>query len=154
VQFSSLICTDFKRPNLPLGLSGDPGGFPLYRDGDVVGGVGVEGDGRYSVDPDPADFDVSLEEQAALAGTIGFDTPDLIRADNILADGIRLPYSNAKPESAGGTLPAGDFLLGPLPGFPSSLVPGTAGGVSGRTDPRFPVRGGAFLSAADVAQIL
>lgn len=162
VQFSSLICTDFKRPPLPLGLSGDPGGLPLYRSGDVVGGVGVEGDGLYGVDPDPADADQSSEEQAALAGTIGFEAPASIRADNILADGIRLSYANAQPLGAGASLAAGDFVP-LLPGLapsvprgapPSSLVPTAIGGIAGRADPRFPVRAGSALGAADVARML
>ena len=32
----------------PLGLSADPGGFPLYKSGTVVGGVGVLADGFYT----------------------------------------------------------------------------------------------------------
>ncbi len=36
--------------NLPLGLSGDPGGVGIYKNGVAVGGVGVEVDGFYSVD--------------------------------------------------------------------------------------------------------
>ena len=32
----------------PLGLSADPGGFPLYKSGTVVGGVGVIADGLYA----------------------------------------------------------------------------------------------------------
>ena len=44
VQFSSLACSDVNRVS-PLGLAADPGGFPLYKNGRVVGGIGVEGDG-------------------------------------------------------------------------------------------------------------
>ena len=47
VQFSQLICGDVTLANggagprpLPLGLSADPGGIPLYKNGDLVGGVG------------------------------------------------------------------------------------------------------------------
>ena len=56
VQFSNLRCSDVDRgsgaysaamANLPLGLSADPGGLPLYKDGVAVGGIGVEGDGIY-----------------------------------------------------------------------------------------------------------
>ena len=51
VQFSSLPCTDIKNnPPLPLGLAGDPGGMPLYKNGSLVGGIGVEADGVYSID--------------------------------------------------------------------------------------------------------
>ena len=73
VQFSSLPCTDFKSPFLPAGLSADPGGIPLYKGGRVAGGLGVEADGVYTLDPDPADDDVSLEEGAALLGARRFD---------------------------------------------------------------------------------
>src|SRR5262245_6294589 len=46
VQFSQLPCGDIN-PVLPLRLSGDPGGVPLYRDGKLAGGIGGEGDGIY-----------------------------------------------------------------------------------------------------------
>jgi uncharacterized protein GlcG (DUF336 family) len=83
VQFSSLPCGDFKRPGSPLGLAGDPGGLPLYREGHVVGGLGIEGDGVYGVDADPAELDAPPEESVALAGAAGFEAPDLIRASQI-----------------------------------------------------------------------
>src|SRR5215468_3360811 len=63
VQFSSLPCSDIKQPNLPLGLSGDPGGVGIYKNGFAVGGVGVEGDGFYSVDLNLADADINAEER-------------------------------------------------------------------------------------------
>jgi hypothetical protein len=39
VQFSQLLCSDVN-PSLPLGLAADPGGIPLYKNGQPVGGVG------------------------------------------------------------------------------------------------------------------
>src|SRR5207302_40469 len=57
VQFSSLPCSDIKIPGLPLGLSADPGGLPLYKNGQAVGGIGIEGDGLYTVDRHPTDLD-------------------------------------------------------------------------------------------------
>src|SRR5262249_29672806 len=49
VQFSSLSCSDIAGASTgtagpksaPLGLSADPGGLPLYKNGTVVGGIGV-----------------------------------------------------------------------------------------------------------------
>ncbi len=153
VQFSSLPCGDFKKPGSPLGLSGDPGGLPLYKQGRVVGGVGVEGDGVYGVDTDPADLDSPPEERAALGGARGFEAPDLIRAEQILADGIRLPFANPAI-LAGSTAAAGSYLVPARGGQPSAYVAASAGGVSGRTDPRFSIRAGAVLTAADVSTIL
>jgi uncharacterized protein GlcG (DUF336 family) len=153
VQLSSLPCTDFKRPALPLGLSGDPGGVPLYKGHDLVGGLGVEGDGVYGVDLDPADLDQTPEERAAVAGSSGFQAPDDIRGDRILADGVRLPFVNAEmPASIG--LGGGSELVAPRDGSPTSFTDVMLAGVPGQTDPRFPIRAGSALSAADVRRVL
>ena len=40
---------------LPLGLSGDPGGLPLYKDGQAVGGIGIESNGIETIVFDPAE---------------------------------------------------------------------------------------------------
>jgi uncharacterized protein GlcG (DUF336 family) len=96
VQFSSLPCSDIKNnPPLPLGLAADPGGMPLYKNGSLVGGIGVEADGRYSLQRDPFDTSTPVEELIAIAGSRGFEAPSGIRSDQILLDGVRLPYSNA-----------------------------------------------------------
>jgi uncharacterized protein GlcG (DUF336 family) len=144
VQFSSLPCSDIKQPALPVGLSGDPGGLPVYKNGVPVGGVGVEGDGSYTVDTDPTDFDQPFEEVIAASAVRGFEAPSLVRSDNILVDGIRLPYTNvtnvpAPPTIPFATLPGvGLIIFGPggtLP--PSAFVPAVVGGISGEVDPRF-----------------
>jgi uncharacterized protein GlcG (DUF336 family) len=167
VQFSSLPCSDIKKPALPLGLSGDPGGLPIYKDGVAVGGVGIEGDGIYTVDRDPSDFDQPIEELIAASAVRGFEAPALIRADNILVDGIRLPYANVASPPAPATLPFGS-LPGIVPGaFPirsaqtSAFVAADAGGVSGEVDTRFfPFVGGTVpagpdaLTATDVQTII
>jgi len=165
VQFSSLPCSDIKKPALPLGLSGDPGGLPIYKDGVAVGGVGIEGDGSYTVDRDPADFDQPFEELIAASAVRGFEAPALIRADNIFVDGIRLPYSNVTNPPAPATL-----NFGSLPGVVSSpirsaqtsvFVPANVGGVAGEVDTRFfPFSGGAVpagpnaLTSTDVQTII
>ena len=164
VQFSSLPCGDIKKPGLPLGLSGDPGGLPIYKDGAAVGGVGIEGDGLYTVDRDPSDFDQPFEAAIAVAAVRADSSRrGVIRADNILVDGIRLPYTNVTNAPAPATIP---FSSLPGAGFigvtlPSAFVPAMVGGVSGEVDPRFfpfvgsslPA-GGNSLTAGDVQTII
>ena len=103
VQFSQLPCSDlaarasdgFIGPKRsPLGLSADPGGFPLYQNGVVVGGIGVIADGVYGLDTNVLDRDNDLDEAIALAGTVGFEAPVSIRADRITADGTSLRYTD------------------------------------------------------------
>ncbi len=136
VQFSSLPCSDIKKPSARLGLSGDPGGLPIYKNGLPAGGIGVEGDGLYTVDRDPTDNDQPFEELIAAAGIRGFEAPALIRADNILADGIRLPFTNVTvpPASATAVSIAGAIISAPPA---SAFVPQVLGGVAGEVDPRF-----------------
>lgn len=108
VQFSQLPCSDLAArygaggsmasigpKRSPLGLSADPGGFPLYKDGVVVGGIGVMADGVYGFDPNILDVDNDPEEAIALAGTVGFEAPAAIRADRIYVDGTQLRFSDA-----------------------------------------------------------
>lgn len=110
VQFSQLPCSDLtvrqatngvptglvdatagpKRS--PLGLSADPGGLPLYKSGVVVGGVGIEIDGLYTIDASVMDQDSDVEEIVALAGQSGFAPPDDIRANRIFVEGKSLRY--------------------------------------------------------------
>ena len=108
VQFSSLPCSDLNRafsslrPSVgparsPLGLAADPGGFPLYKNGVMVGGVGVIADSVYGADLNISDTDQNLDELIALAATIGFDAPEDRRADRITVDAKNLRYSDAVP---------------------------------------------------------
>ena len=168
VQFSQLECSDIKKPGLPLGLSADPGGYPLYKNGVHAGGVGIEGDGIYTVDRDPRDFDKPFEEIIAVAAARGYETPATIRGDNILVDGVRLPFRNVEE----GDLPnAPTIPFASLPGAvdpiypiraaqPSAFVPTTVGGVNGAADLRFfPFQNSLTgspraLTAAEVNQII
>lgn len=102
VQFSQLACSDVTikgsgsagpRP-LPLGLSGDPGGIPLYKNGDIVGGIGVEFDGLYTVDRNVFDTDEDPEERVALAASRGFEAPSERVADVISVAGRSLRFSD------------------------------------------------------------
>ena len=101
VQFSQLICGDVTLANggagprpLPLGLSADPGGIPLYKNGDLVGGVGIEFDGLYTIDRDIQDYDDAPEERVALAASVSFEAPAQRVADNISLAGRSLRFSD------------------------------------------------------------
>lgn len=108
VQFSQLACSDLVNKKTvsdaptvgpqrsPLGLSADPGGFPLYKSGTVVGGVGVLADGEYSIDTVFGDQSQSLDEAIAMAATYGYGVPANRRADEITAGGILLEYTNTE----------------------------------------------------------
>jgi uncharacterized protein GlcG (DUF336 family) len=57
-----------------------PGSAGLYRNGMLVGGLGVSGDG------------VDQDDYVTNGGTAGFEAPTNIRADQIMDQGVRLPY--------------------------------------------------------------
>jgi uncharacterized protein GlcG (DUF336 family) len=108
VQFSQLPCSDLTArygasgataligpKRSPLGLAADPGGFPLYKNGVVVGGIGVMADGDYGFDPNTLDVDNDPEEAIALAGTVGYEAPTAIRADHLYVDGTQLRFADA-----------------------------------------------------------
>jgi uncharacterized protein GlcG (DUF336 family) len=166
VQFSSLPCSDIKIPGLPLGLSGDPGSVPIYKNGEAVGGVGIEGDGVYTVDRDPSDPDQPYEEAIAVSAVRGFESPSVIRGDNILVDGIRLAYLNVTNAPVPATIPFGGLPgaidpLYPIRGAqPSEFTPAVVGGIAGEVDTRFfpfiasPTVAANSLTAADVGAII
>ena len=154
VQFSSLPCSDIKKPSARLGLSADPGGLPIYKNGLPAGGIGIEGDGLYTVDRDPADDDQPFEELIAAAGIRGFEAPALIRGGNILVDGIRLPFTNVtNPPSPTTTASIAGAIISAPPS--SEFVPQVVGGVAGEVSPRFfPFVGSTGLTASDVGTII
>jgi uncharacterized protein GlcG (DUF336 family) len=167
VQFSQLLCSDVN-PRSPLGLAADAGGLPLYKGGIKVGGVGIEGDGKYNLDLDPSDFDVPPEELIAVAATRGFEAPSQITGDKIIVNGIRFPYVNAQmPAEA--PLTAFNNLRGSLNtclGLAPSAVRGAQPSKfrvitldpsipDGRVDDRFfPFKSGSGLTADEVRTIL
>jgi uncharacterized protein GlcG (DUF336 family) len=57
-----------------------PGSAGLYRNGALIGGLGVSGDG------------VDQDDYVTNGGTAGFEAPTNIRADQIMDQGVRLPY--------------------------------------------------------------
>jgi uncharacterized protein GlcG (DUF336 family) len=57
-----------------------PGSVGLYRNGVLVGGLGVSGDG------------VEQDDFVTSGGSAGFEAPAAIRADQVIDQGVRLPY--------------------------------------------------------------
>jgi uncharacterized protein GlcG (DUF336 family) len=68
-------------PNLPNGITIFPGGFPLYRDGYLIGAIGISGDG------------VDQDDIISASGTVDFLADRKIRADQFTYRGARLPYA-------------------------------------------------------------
>jgi len=139
-------------------LAGSPGGMPLYKNGALVGGVGVTGDGTetFIVGPD-------VDEDVALAGQSGYRPSSSITANNVYINGIALAYSESSTALAGLTLrgnAAAGFPIQASPApFPYPVA--TFGGVAGQirqpiiSDP-LPgtINGQARLTAGEVASII
>ena len=75
-------CTQGGQPAGPnqSGIVFFPGSAPLYRNGALVGGLGVSGDG------------VDQDDYVTAAGAARFAAPASLRADRISIRGVRLPY--------------------------------------------------------------
>ncbi len=68
-------------PNLPNGITIFPGGFPLYRNGVLIGAIGVSGDG------------IDQDDLIGASGTVNFLPPTGMMSDNFFYGGTRLPYA-------------------------------------------------------------
>lgn len=68
-------------PNLPNGITIFPGGFPLYRNGALIGAIGVSGDG------------IDQDDLISASGASLFLAPVPIRADQTQYRGARLPFA-------------------------------------------------------------
>ncbi len=68
-------------PALPNGITIFPGGFPLYRNGVLIGAIGVSGDG------------IDQDDLIAASGAALFPAPSGVTSDHHFEQGVRLPYA-------------------------------------------------------------
>ncbi|MFA7553981.1 MAG: heme-binding protein [Spongiibacteraceae bacterium] len=137
VQFSQFSCSDFTVDSMaithgpkrsPLGLSADPGGLPLYKNGTPVGGIGVIADGLYSIDRVITDSDRDIDEMIAYAGTFNYAAPVNRRGDRITLEGKTFRFSDVD---------FADLMTNPDAATPFSAISPTVGAlipVAGYTD--------------------
>jgi uncharacterized protein GlcG (DUF336 family) len=151
VQFSQLPCGDLVRqgasPGIgprrsPLGLSGDPGGLPLYLNGTPVGGIGVMADGIYGLDLEILNTDSNVDEIIALAGTFGFQAPEDRQADRITVIGLSLRFADVD---------FGSLVTNPLDAPPFAAITGDIEGDLAEV-PRFFTADGGIQNGRAFAQ--
>ena len=143
-------------------LDGSPGGLPLYKNGILVGGIGVTGDGTDNSFPFISGPDT--DEDVALSGQHGYQPSSSITADNVFISGISLAYTETSTNFSGTVVLHGNAsavypIQNPPPPFPYSVA--TFGGVTGQvrqpimSDP-LPgtINGQPRLTAAEVASII
>ena len=121
-SLTGLPCTALDRRGCGLGIATgkadvfdtnpfavNPGGIPIFKDGIVVGGIGVTG-----VGPDAAEY------AALVGGFMGFTNPRFIPTipapGAVILDGVQLPFAVNFTQPANtvpGPTPGGSFILGP-----------------------------------------
>ena len=79
------VATPCRQGSEPTGLNQSgvvffPGSMPLYKNGQLVGGLGISGDG------------VEQDDLVAAGGASGFLPPEPIRADQVTVRDVRLPF--------------------------------------------------------------
>ena len=145
----------FGTPIFGTSLDGSPGGVPLYKGGQLVGAIGVTGDGT----PQPAIpfvptppfplFDPCIfallpppgiarnenpfiyvggydaDEDVSLAGQRGFTPSSSITANNVFIGGITLPYTASKTKASKSLAAPGNYDVN----FPPQNSPGPPPGI-------------------------
>jgi uncharacterized protein GlcG (DUF336 family) len=119
------------------GLAGTPGGLPLYKNGHLVGGVGVVGDGHSATDITPAIIaKKDVDEDVALAGQTGFAPIKKILGSDVTVAGVRFRYLVSKTKLSS-VAPLGsigvNYAAFPVTTGPGSIIypPLSLGGVTG-----------------------
>ena len=152
----------FGSPIPGTSLDGSPGGVPLYKNGILVGGVGVTGDGSDNSIPLIIGYD--KDEDVALSGQQDYRPSSSITADNVFINGISLAYTASSPKvitaiTVTGNASAQFPIVSAPPPFPYPTA--TFGGVSGQVrqpimgDPiSGPINGQPRLTTAEVASII
>ncbi len=171
VPFSSLGGSDVQPNNSTppgqngsgqQGLTGVPGGVPVYKSGLLAGGLGVSSFGTVGLLPGNflVDCGGSIpDESIALGAVAGYEVPPDKRGDNVFLDGVRLLYANSQAPAGGFNLTFADLAsrgsLDPTYPLPNPVNFPPQGAVDlGDGIHNYAARPGQFLSDADVQQIL
>lgn len=146
------------------GLTGVPGGLPIFKDGLLAGGLGVSGSKLEQADIDQILCCCGgvLQDEVIALGAVegGYAVPDDKRGDGIFIDGIRFLFANAQS-------PSGNFTLS----FPDLASRGAVDAnfpIRASLPPKFPlsgevnldplhdfrIRAGVLLSATEVRTII
>jgi hypothetical protein len=67
-------------PVLANGLQIFAGSVPLYKNGVLVGAIGISGDG------------IDQDDIIASGGSVGYEAPEAMRADQVFVRGVRMPF--------------------------------------------------------------
>ncbi len=71
-------CTPFQ--SLTNGIQIFAGSVPLFKNGVLVGSIGISGDG------------IDQDDLVAVRGSTGFEAPPELRSDRVFVRGVRLPF--------------------------------------------------------------
>jgi uncharacterized protein GlcG (DUF336 family) len=123
------------------GLAGSPGGVPLFKNGKLIGGVGVAGTTHHGKTGIPALDDIQvaqksdIDEDVALAGQVGFRPAERLLGSHVFIDGIRVPYVSSSTRlgpvlpfgTVGTNVPGYELTNSPLVCYPITNLNGITG---------------------------